>query len=87
MHNTGEKTNPGPLGEFSLFWPYLSFCGMIILIETWAEHIINQNPLVHSSIIFGRGQFHAGVIIDPRPEFAIDPEDQTQLDGFRDKIW
>jgi len=51
------------------------------------EHILNQDPHVRSSLIFGRGQFHAGVLIDPRPSFAIDPEDKAQLEEFQDKIW
>ena len=37
--------------------------------------------------MFGRGRFNPGVIIDPTPEFAFDPEDQEKLVEFRNKIW
>ncbi|KAJ3481757.1 hypothetical protein NLI96_g7439 [Meripilus lineatus] len=64
MHNTGEKTNPGPL-----------------------EGILNQDPHVHASIMFGRGKFNAGVLIDPKPEFKFDRNDPGKLAEFRNKIW
>jgi hypothetical protein len=37
--------------------------------------------------MFGRGQFNAGVIIDPVPERAFDPEDINELNKFRQDIW
>ncbi|KAK7677662.1 hypothetical protein QCA50_019353 [Cerrena zonata] len=64
MHNTGEKTNPGPL-----------------------EAIMNQDLHVQAAVMFGRGKFSAGVVIDPRADFAFDPIDQDKLVEFRDKIW
>ncbi|KAJ6471940.1 hypothetical protein C8R45DRAFT_1013604 [Mycena sanguinolenta] len=64
MHNTGEKTNPGPL-----------------------ENLLNQDPYVRSSAMFGRGRFQAGVIVDPKPPFAFDPADTDKLAEFRNKIW
>ncbi|KAJ6471946.1 hypothetical protein C8R45DRAFT_1013633 [Mycena sanguinolenta] len=64
MHNTGEKTNPGPL-----------------------ENFLNQDPHVRSSVMFGRARFQAGVIVDPKPPFALDPADSVKLAEFRNKIW
>ncbi|KAJ6629893.1 hypothetical protein B0H10DRAFT_1775629 [Mycena sp. CBHHK59/15] len=64
MHNTGEKTNPGPL-----------------------ENILNQDPHILASVMFGRGRFQAGVILDPRPEFRFDPLDLQKLADFRNLIW
>ncbi|KAJ7930505.1 hypothetical protein B0H13DRAFT_2532734 [Mycena leptocephala] len=64
MHNTGEKTNPGPL-----------------------ENLLNQDPHVLSSVMFGRGRFQAGVIVDPKPTFKFDPADSIKLAQFRNKIW
>ncbi|KAJ7819956.1 hypothetical protein B0H14DRAFT_3089317 [Mycena olivaceomarginata] len=62
MHNTGEKTNPGPL-----------------------ENILNQDPHVSASVIFGRGRFQAGVIVDPKNKF--DPYDPLKLAQFHNLIW
>ncbi|KAJ7245421.1 hypothetical protein C8J57DRAFT_1082265 [Mycena rebaudengoi] len=63
MHNTGEKTNPGPL-----------------------ESILNQDPHVLSSVMFGRGQFQAGVLVDPKPAYKFDPSDSAKLAEFRNLI-
>ncbi|KAL6306740.1 hypothetical protein BKA93DRAFT_894740 [Sparassis latifolia] len=64
MHNTGEKTNPGPL-----------------------ENILNQDPHVQSSVMFGRGRFQAGILVDPKIEFKFDPADGVKLAAFRNNIW
>ncbi|KZT01340.1 acetyl-CoA synthetase-like protein [Laetiporus sulphureus 93-53] len=64
MHNTGEKTNPGPL-----------------------ENMLNQDPHVLASVMFGRGRFQAGVLVDPKPEYKFDPSDQSKLAEFRNMIW
>ncbi|THV07008.1 acetyl-CoA synthetase-like protein [Dendrothele bispora CBS 962.96] len=64
MHNTGEKTNPGPL-----------------------ENMMNQDPHVKASVMFGRGQFHAGIIVEPRNQFTFDPSDEEKLSQFRNQVW
>lgn len=64
MHNTGEKTNPGPL-----------------------ESMLNQDPHVLSSVMFGRGRFQAGILVDPKSEYRFDPSDEVKLAEFRNKIW
>jgi hypothetical protein len=51
------------------------------------EIILNQDPHVLSSVIFGRGHFQAGVIVDPKPAFKFDPSDLAKLAEFRNKIW
>lgn len=37
--------------------------------------------------MFGRGQFHNGVIVDPRQDFVFDPKDNALLAEFRNAIW
>lgn len=51
------------------------------------ENILNRDPHVQSAVMFGRGRFNAGVIVDPRPEFKFDPEDAEKLAEFRNLIW
>lgn len=51
------------------------------------ENMLNQDSHVQSSVMFGRGQFQAGVIIDPIAEFKFNPDDETKLADFRNKIW
>ena len=42
---------------------------------------------VKAAVMFGRGRFNAGVIIDPTPEYAFDPADTEKLAAFRNAIW
>ncbi|KAK6984778.1 acetyl-CoA synthetase-like protein [Favolaschia claudopus] len=52
-----------------------------------SESLLNQDPHVRSSVIFGRGRFQAGVIVEPQPAYKFDPEDQVKLAEFRNMIW
>ncbi|KAF4568264.1 putative NRPS-like protein biosynthetic cluster [Pleurotus pulmonarius] len=51
------------------------------------ENILNQDPRVQTSVMFGRGRFNVGVIVDPRPEYRFDPSDAANLAEFRNAIW
>ncbi|KAH9934343.1 uncharacterized protein B0H18DRAFT_870080 [Fomitopsis serialis] len=51
------------------------------------ENMLNQNPHVLASVMFGRGRFQAGVLVDPRPEYRFDPANETRLAEFRNMIW
>ncbi|KAF8990836.1 hypothetical protein BDQ17DRAFT_1433510 [Cyathus striatus] len=51
------------------------------------ENILNQDHHVLASVMFGRGHFQAGVLIDPKPEFKFDPDDEKALEQFRNLIW
>jgi hypothetical protein len=37
--------------------------------------------------MFGRGQFEAGILVQPVPERAFDPSDEKKLEEFRNEIW
>ncbi|KAI8996240.1 acetyl-CoA synthetase-like protein [Trametes punicea] len=49
------------------------------------EAVILQDPNVVAAIVFGRGRFQNGVIIQPEEPF--DPSDAAKLEEFRNKIW
>lgn len=51
------------------------------------ENILNQDPHVQSAIMFGRGRFQAGVLVDPKDAFKFDPSDENKLAEFRNLIW
>ena len=58
------------------------------MILTWyPEGILNGDPHVKLAVMFGRGRFNPGVIVDPKPEFAFDPENEEKLAEFRNRIW
>lgn len=49
--------------------------------------MINDDPHIERSVMFGRGRFQNGVLIEPTKEFAIDPTDIKELAAFRNLIW
>ncbi|KAL1938320.1 hypothetical protein VTO73DRAFT_11771 [Trametes versicolor] len=49
------------------------------------EAILLQDPLVHAAIIFGRGRFQNGVIVQPKQ--PLEPNDEAKLEEFRNAIW
>ncbi|SJL11225.1 uncharacterized protein ARMOST_14628 [Armillaria ostoyae] len=51
------------------------------------QSMLNQDPHVSAAVMFGRGQFQAGVLVEPKPQFAFDPADETKLANFRNQIW
>lgn len=78
--NTCFKTNPGPLG---MRYHLLSRVMLIFRTET----ILVQDPHIQSALMFGRGRFNAGILIDPTPSDVFDPRDEDQLAAYRNKIW
>ncbi|KAI0633130.1 acetyl-CoA synthetase-like protein [Trametes polyzona] len=49
------------------------------------EAILLQDPHVQGCLMFGRGRFQNGVLIEPKEPF--DPSDEAKLEEFRHKIW
>ena len=65
---------------------------MVSKIIDWSynialEHILYEDPHVQNSVMFGRGRFNAGILVDPAPQYIFDPKDERKLAEFRDKIW
>ncbi|KAG6837399.1 putative NRPS-like protein biosynthetic cluster [Arthromyces matolae] len=48
------------------------------------ESIINRHPSVASSLVFGRGRFQAGLLVQPIEGLGLNPD---QLDSFRNLVW
>ncbi len=51
------------------------------------EKIINDDPHVKCSLMFGRGKFQNGLLIEPTEDYAFDPSDVKKLEVYRNKIW
>ncbi|KAI0079020.1 acetyl-CoA synthetase-like protein, partial [Panus rudis PR-1116 ss-1] len=51
------------------------------------ENYLVSTPYVSGAVIFGRGRSQAGVLIEPRPDHAVDPSDEAAVIAFRNKIW
>lgn len=48
---------------------------------------MNQDPRVKASVMFGRGRFNTGILIEPAEPYTFDPEDTDALVKFRNDIW
>ncbi|KAI0058351.1 acetyl-CoA synthetase-like protein [Artomyces pyxidatus] len=51
------------------------------------EAILMRDSHIAAAVMFGRGRFQNGVLIEPRREFAFDPVNKQRLAEFRNKIW
>ncbi|TCD70281.1 putative NRPS-like protein biosynthetic cluster [Steccherinum ochraceum] len=51
------------------------------------ELMLNQDPHVERVVMFGRGRFNAGILVDPKPAYKFDPKDEKKLAEFRNLIW
>ncbi|THG99107.1 hypothetical protein EW026_g3199 [Hermanssonia centrifuga] len=57
------------------------------IVPLHQEEQITANPMIMGALMFGREREQAGILIEPNPEFAIDPTDEAALAAFRNKIW
>ncbi|KAI0634096.1 acetyl-CoA synthetase-like protein [Trametes polyzona] len=51
------------------------------------ESIINKDPHVHCSVMFGRGKFQNGILVEPAEDFQVDSSDVKAVEAFRNLIW
>ncbi|KIJ62360.1 hypothetical protein HYDPIDRAFT_114897 [Hydnomerulius pinastri MD-312] len=51
------------------------------------EGVIGASPLVQGAVMFGRERNQVGVLIEPRPEYAIDATDDKAIAELRNQIW
>ncbi|KAF8908295.1 acetyl-CoA synthetase-like protein [Mucidula mucida] len=51
------------------------------------ENILNQDAYVSASVMFGRGKFQAGVVIEPKEPYRFDPSDRSEVERFRNLVW
>ncbi|KAH0833861.1 putative aminoadipate reductase [Lanmaoa asiatica] len=56
-------------------------------VPTPMETMICASPILSGVCMFGRGRNQTGVLVEPRPECAIDVTDDNQVAEFRNKIW
>ena len=49
--------------------------------------MINDDVHVNKSLMFGRGEFQNGVLVQPAGEYAVDPNNAQQVAAFLNMIW
>ncbi|KIJ59312.1 hypothetical protein HYDPIDRAFT_33310 [Hydnomerulius pinastri MD-312] len=51
------------------------------------ENLIGSSPLIMGAVMFGRQRNQVGILIEPRPEYAVDTQDEKAVSEFRNQIW
>ena len=51
------------------------------------ESVIGTSRYVAGVCAFGCGRNQVGILVEPRPEFAVDVKDEKQVAAFRNLIW
>ncbi|KAH9848670.1 acetyl-CoA synthetase-like protein [Lenzites betulinus] len=51
------------------------------------EAVVNEDPHISCSVMFGRGRFQNGILIQPEEGFQFEPSDVKALEEFRNIIW
>jgi hypothetical protein len=51
------------------------------------EGILRQHPRVAAAVMFGRGRFQNGVLLELKPGYEFDPKNQEKLAEFKDSLW
>lgn len=51
------------------------------------ENFLSSRLIIQGAVMFGRGKSEPGVILEPTPEFAFDPVDETKLAEYRNIVW
>ncbi|KAH9917020.1 uncharacterized protein B0H18DRAFT_1036256 [Fomitopsis serialis] len=46
------------------------------------ETMMNQDPHVQASVMFGRGKLQTGILVEPKREYSFDPSDEVNMNGF-----
>ena len=51
------------------------------------EGVVGTSRYVAGVCAFGRGRNQVGILVEPKPEFAVDVKDDEQVATFRNLIW
>ncbi|KAK0205437.1 acetyl-CoA synthetase-like protein [Desarmillaria ectypa] len=78
--SSGEKTNPGLLGQLLVPSSYISFDHAI-------ESVLARDPHVIAGLYFGHGRFQNGLLVQLKPQFVFHPSDQASVIKYRSVIW
>lgn len=46
-----------------------------------------HDPHVSGAVLFGRGRFNVGVLVNPTEDLLFDPSDVKKLSEYRNLIW
>ncbi|KAK0453913.1 hypothetical protein EV421DRAFT_2007167 [Armillaria borealis] len=77
---TPHPTKPG-------YWKIIGRIDDQIMHNTGEKGMLNHDLHVLAAVMFGRGKYQVGVLVEPGPQFSFDPVDEIKLAEFRNLIW
>lgn len=98
MHSTGEKvgnvshdsytdlTRPHRQTQDHLVRDYSPPSIHALTFHT-IESMMTQDPRVAAAVVFGRGRLQAGILVEPKSDYAFNPIDEPRLAEFRNTLW
>lgn len=48
---------------------------------------MTANTIIAGAVMFGREKMQPGVLVEPYPEHAVDPNNEASIAEFRNKVW
>lgn len=48
---------------------------------------MSQDPHIAAAVVFGRGRPQAGILVEPKSDYAFNPIGERELAEFRNKLW
>ncbi|EJC99755.1 acetyl-CoA synthetase-like protein [Fomitiporia mediterranea MF3/22] len=51
------------------------------------EWMLKQDPHIQDAVMFGRGRFQCGVLIQPKKDYLVNHLSTSELEEFRNAIW
>jgi hypothetical protein len=57
------------------------------MLPILTEGALLANPYVDGVAMFGRQRTHTGLLVEPRAEYSVDPNDATAIAALRSSIW
>ncbi|CCL99493.1 uncharacterized protein FIBRA_01511 [Fibroporia radiculosa] len=91
-YTTSDRLSPHP--SLAGYWRIVGRTDDLIMHSTGEktipgplESILMQDEHVAGCVMFGRGRFQTGILVDPKPQYAFDPVDEDKLVHYRNIIW
>ncbi|KAF8953018.1 putative aminoadipate reductase [Flammula alnicola] len=51
------------------------------------ENVVMSSPCIMGVVMFGRAHDQPGILVEPKPQYAVDTDDEAQVAAFRNLIW
>lgn len=57
------------------------------IVPIQQEGHMTANSIISGAVMFGREKMQPGVLVEPYPEHAVQPDNESSVAEFRNKVW